>query len=401
MGPENQSEDSFERELPSPEELEALLGSTAAEMGSTEFESPEEYGSRFLDDVPPRILLASRSDRDLEYLAALLGKRHVEIAVTRNPFTALDYLRARLFHGMITDYSMWAAQGALLFRRMTKDLDAPVPVVFICDGDRADLEGAKRSAAVDVLERPLDDDRVLVAVGLLCKSRPDADASAGARPEESPMVPEDFVPAMTDESSESSEESAPRGGDPSGDLYSVEETAEEVRGEDAGAEDAAGVATANSWYRFFFEARRALRRQATARRRREHVFELLLATYGASAAAIFRHGDRGGSGVHPCSIRTAYLDRGLSRESRARELKRILRVLADLPEDLLASPGESAPLVTRTALVVPYLSADHADSLLALLPAAGRSLAPPPPAVVEELPILLREIGSLSTDNAR
>jgi DNA-binding NarL/FixJ family response regulator len=393
MGPENTSDDSFDRELPSSEELEALLGSTAAEMGATEFESSEEYGARFLDDVPPRILLASRSDHDLEVLAGFLGKRQVEMAVTRNPFTALDYLRARLFHGVITDYSMWAAQGALLFRRMMKDLDNPVRVVFICDSDRADLAGARRSAAVDVLERPLRDESIAGAVDLLCNPEPVAGQGKDDLDSDGPSPDELASLSRHDDETKATEMIEPRQRAPVPGPIATSARERPV-------DDAASVSTANSWYRFFFEARRVLRLQARPQRRREHVFELLLATHGAAAAAVVRYGDKSGSGVHPCSIRTAYLDRGLSRDSRAQELKRLFELLAGLPDALLASPGESSPLVSRSALVVPYVGVDHSDNLLAILPSSGRLLTPPPAAVVEELPILLREIASLSTDNA-
>lgn len=380
MNPDSPDE-GFEREIPSPEELEALLGPAA-----TNRESPESGRAPFLNEIPPRVLLASRSEGDLETLTRVLGNRHVEISATRNPFTALDYLRARLFHGMITDYSMWAAQGALLFRRMTRDLDCPVPVVFICDDERGETFGAESSAAVGVLTRPIDEEELRGVLNLFFEGD----------------APVEVAEARQGGSTAASE--------PTPDGSAVEDTvdnnvfelADAPSDPDDSLGDRAEVDTANPgrldglehWFRFFFDARRALRHPASAQRRREHIFELLLKTHGAAAAALVSQRSSPEAEAR-LAIRTAYLNRSLDASRRIALLKRLLGLLSRLPEGFFTGMDRSGAVADRIALVVPYSGTDDSN-FLAMLPAEGQELSPLPGPIVEELAYLLGDIARLS-----
>lgn len=383
MNPDSPDE-GFEREIPSPEELEALLGPAA-----TNRESPESGGSPFLNEIPPRVLLASRSEGDLETLTRVLGNRHVEISATRNPFTALDYLRARLFHGMITDYSMWAAQGALLFRRMTRDLDHPVPVVFICDDERSETFGAESSAAVGVLSRPIDEKELRGVLNLFFEGEAPAEVAEvaevrqGGSTAESELAPDGLAVDDTVDNNVFELDDAPSDPDESlGDRAEVD------------AANPGRLDGLEHWFRFFFDARRALRHPASAQRRREHIFELLLKTHGAAAAALVSQRSSPEAEAR-LAIRTAYLNRSLDASRRIALLKRLLGLLSRLPEGFFTGMDRSGAVADRIALVVPYSGTDDSN-FLAMLPAEGQELSPLPGPIVEELAYLLDDIARLS-----
>ena len=148
------------------------------------------------------------------------------------------------------------------------------------------------------------------------------------------------------------------------------------------------------WFRFFFDARRALRHPASAQRRREHIFELLLKTHGAAAAALVSQRSSPEAEAR-LAIRTAYLNRSLDASRRIALLKRLLGLLSRLPEGFFTGMDRSGAVADRIALVVPYSGTDDSN-FLAMLPAEGQELSPLPGPIVEELAYLLDDIARLS-----
>lgn len=162
---------------------------------------------------PPReagagILLVSRRAADVEVLRACLASGGAAVAVARNPFTALDRLRAEDFDAVISDFDVWAQDGKLLFERI-QELGRDVPVLFIGDPaqDRETRleERALRAGAAGILFRPLSAGDVESAVRSLlarpCPAgrtlpaeppRPPRLATSGSRGARAPSSPPDL-----------------------------------------------------------------------------------------------------------------------------------------------------------------------------------------------------------------
>ncbi|MBI4584069.1 MAG: hypothetical protein HY717_08605 [Planctomycetes bacterium] len=323
--------------LLSAEELQALLGK--AEAGGLEASCRPQNR---------RVLLLSKRDEDLELLIRLLAEMEVEISVTRNPFTALDYLRDRDFCGLISDFSLWTAGGALLFQRLGQ-LDHPVKVVFLCDRDRPSAEAAaRRSGAAAVLDRPLDAAQAARVIEELLRAAP-------AFPLAGEGVP---GPAKVEERPPGAGKPAPLA--PSEPVEPVNPPAPEAE---------------LRWLRFFFEARRAFRAAPTIEERRQIVLEHFLRTQGGGAAALC-------SQRPPAQVRLF----ACGADPGCRDLLKKLFLALSEKFDQLASPSSSLDAV----LIIPWRrSEEELEALLAVTPAGAAKL---PSFVFEELPFLLQEL---------
>lgn len=333
-----------DEEILSDDELNALLDHSEA--------STEGIGSE------RNVLVVSRRNPDLELLTRILAERGVGISIARNPFTALDYLRIRDFCGVISDFALWASSGSMLFERIRK-LDRPVEVVFICDRGNGEADMARRSGALAVLERPLDAREVSGAVNELCRG---SSLPAGAV-------------AAGDSGKKDNEGREP---EPSPAGAPGPTPSRETRG------------TGEGWYRFFFEARRALRTPDDAAAHWNRVLDLFLEAQGGGATAILETtagatavGDPTRPDSRFISLRLA-VHPGNSRATPESLELRLFQALAGLRPD---DPGTTAP---AGALVLPWKGAGDRPRFLISIAAAGTVTFSPD--ILDELPHLLREI---------
>jgi hypothetical protein len=106
--------------------------------------------------VPLRVLLISRGDRDAALVRSRLEATGMRVNAVRNPFMALDQLRALPHDAVVSDFDLWADDAALLFERL-RQADKDLPVVFLGNPreDRNKLETrARRAGAWGVIPRP-------------------------------------------------------------------------------------------------------------------------------------------------------------------------------------------------------------------------------------------------------
>jgi two-component system chemotaxis response regulator CheY len=109
---------------------------------------------------------------DVDLLKACLGFSGASTTVARNPFTALDRVRAEEPDLVVSDLDLWANDGALLLQRLRCLSRAP-PLLFLADPTRsAGLEErARRAGAAGVLLRPLRPGEVEDRLGDLLRAR--------------------------------------------------------------------------------------------------------------------------------------------------------------------------------------------------------------------------------------
>jgi CheY-like chemotaxis protein len=122
-------------------------------------------GDSFAEGMPgageapaARILLVSRRPDDVLLLRRCLANAGASVSLARNPFTALDHIRAELPDAVISDFDLWGNDGALLFTRIREAKRAP-PVLFLAVGSRAEAAGlaarARSAGAAGLLLKPL------------------------------------------------------------------------------------------------------------------------------------------------------------------------------------------------------------------------------------------------------
>jgi len=242
------------REPLSEEEIRGLLGEDGppGELDSGAREGgPAEDASR-ADRPSTLVLLVSRDDDESRMVRGALTSLGVMVDWVRNPFAALDQLRRRQYAAVVSNFEMWADQGALLFQRLAQR-GSRTRVIFLCPGAESAAR-ARAAGADEALRRPLDGaglDRILRLLGRL------EEAAAGPRVE--------FLAEAGQGSPGNGGEKAPRPSRPSEPRES-------------------GTAwTEVSWLRFFFEARKAMRSLEPGRARLEVILEAIEREVGASA----------------------------------------------------------------------------------------------------------------------
>ncbi len=320
------------------EELEALL------------RSPPRPEARETSAGGLHALVVSRRADDLESIPGALKEAGLDVSTARNPFTALDYLRAREFRALIADYALWSTRGSLIFDRIAQ-LGRPVDVVFVCDRDPVAVERARATPALAVLERPIDPAAVHDVVARLgSPPMPVVEHEpAGERVAPPPAPPEQ--PARTDDSAN------------------------------------------EFWYRFFFEARREARASASAAERWNRLLDLLLVSRGGGAAALIdvTTGAEGRPALKVAHVRATLAQRDRTPEARERLRGRLQHGVARMRECLLAGqPVESA--AGNGLLVVPVTADDPPRRLLVSVGPAGSESIALPDAVRDEFSYLAREI---------
>lgn len=246
-------------------------------------------------ETASRVLIVSRRRDEVDLFRERLEARGAAVAVVRNPFGALDRVRAEKFAGVVADLGLWADEGALLVDRL-RAFDSPPRVLFLADpppGGRGEFsERLEREGAAGVLFRPIEPAEVERAAEALL-------AEPAAAPEEPAERPPNAAEAM--------------------------------------------------WLRFFFEARRALRAASDPRARlRILAAEAAERLRARGAAAFFREGDRPAAFVCGTSGDDAALASIVSRASgseggrgtvavEAGSVPGARLVLVDPPGDLLAA----------------------------------------------------------------
>ncbi len=239
------------REPLSEEEIRGLLGEDGPlgglGSGSGGGEPAEEAGEA--DRRGVLVLLVSRDDDESRLVRSALGGLGVLVDWVRNPFAALDQLRRRHYAAVVSNFEMWADQGALLFQRLGQR-GSRTKVIFLCPGAES-ASRARAAGADEALRRPLDAaglERILRLLGRL------EDPAAGSRVEflmEADPRPDPGIGAEK-----------PAAPSRSADLDPPDEVA---------------------WLRFFFEARKAMRSHEPGRPRLEAILEVLETELGATA----------------------------------------------------------------------------------------------------------------------
>lgn len=321
------------------EELDALLRDAAEPP-------PADDDRRGLD-----ILLVGTNDDELGLLGGVLQLNGIQPSVARNPFTALDYLRARQYLAVFSDVSMWAARGSLLFERLA-ELDHPVAVISICDADPGSLEAARALPARVVLPRPLRTEAVQAVLDELCPHPRVADGG----PTDSPPPP----PATAL--------------DP----------------------DAEAAPSYESWYKFFFNVRRELRVTEDVEKRWNRLLELLLVARSGGAAALLAVSSdpHGKSSLRVLGVRAALCpDRG-GTDGTERLRGRLRHGMARVREDLLRD-GTVTPGGQNGVITIPFPLDSPRKILISVPPdvdpASGTDLDMPS-VFYEELLLVVRDL---------
>lgn len=152
--------EAFDRSFLSEREIHGLLGE--GPLGGDDGESgPAEGGAAGDDDTgaraPGRVLVVSRRRLESDLFRARLEVLGLEVETVRNPFSALDRLRLDVHQGVISDFELWADDGALLLGRLERSGRA-LPVLFVAErsGDEARTEArVRRAGAWGILFRPV------------------------------------------------------------------------------------------------------------------------------------------------------------------------------------------------------------------------------------------------------
>jgi CheY-like chemotaxis protein len=167
----------------SGDEIRELLG---ADAGGVEPErapgiDPAVPGERTRSR--PRVLIVSRRKADVDLLKACLEAAGAVPALARNPFTALDRVRADEPDLVVSDLDLWANHGALLLQRL-QGLPRRPPLLFVADRARSAglKERAEEAGAAGILLRPLRPGEVEDRLGGLLRARDGGLAGAAARP---------------------------------------------------------------------------------------------------------------------------------------------------------------------------------------------------------------------------
>lgn len=152
--------EAFDRSFLSEREIHGLLGE--GPLGADSGESGLAEGGAGGDDdagdsTPRRVLVISRRRLESDLFRARLEALGLEVEAVRNPFSALDRLRLDVHQGVISDFELWADDGALLLGRLERSGRA-LPVLFVAErsGDEARIEArVRRAGAWGILFRPV------------------------------------------------------------------------------------------------------------------------------------------------------------------------------------------------------------------------------------------------------
>ena len=323
----------------SVEELEALLRAPA---------DPEE------GDSPPggtsRVMLVSKRPEDLGPLATALAGEGFEVTTARNPFTALDYLRARDFEVVITDFSLWRSQKDLLFERIAQ-LDSTVEVVYMCEADSSTLEDVRSTRARWVMRRPVD---VVELAGHVREV-------AGAASDEVTDFEQSTASPISPEATSSSQV---------------------VR-----------------WYKFFFNVRREMRQSNNREERWLSFLDRFVVAQGGGAVALLditKTSDgcsNEGLDFRVVRVKAALastIDQAHGREVLKRRLK---ATLGEAKRSMVVS-GATSSLTSNGAFVLGFPVASPSRLLVSVAP-PSRAAIEIPPVIAAELPFLLEDVDLL------
>jgi ActR/RegA family two-component response regulator len=355
---------------------------------------PRAAGSE-LSAPRPRagVLIVTRNERDLQSWRSALETRSLPHTSARNPFTALDHLRWRDFAAVVTDYELWSGRGAMLFERLAK-LEHAVDVIFICEGGGEDAEGARRTPALKVLERPLEREAIEQALEEMLARRGDLSPASDSGAASS------GAGAAAGNGSENGRDDGNRGAAPLAApapepvTQPVPEPARDHAPEPPlapGREPE--LASVQRWYRFFFEARRQGRELESPEARWGRILDLFVEAQGGGAAALVAAGPAGES-WRVLGLKSSHLP-GENRDDLKRRLQSSLvqlrQPLGDTRIEDAWSRLESRPLAGETrgaGAIYLFPGAERSRrALVAIAPAAssGAAGAPLPQPFDDEL----------------
>jgi len=257
-------EDGFGPDFLSGEEIRELL-----REGPVPDSDPPADSGRGGGSVPLRVLLISRGGGDAALVRSRLEATGMSVHAVRNPFMALDQLRASPHHAVVSDFDLWANDASLLCERLRQG-GKELPVVFLGNPreDRNNLETrARRAGAWGVLPRPFHAGEVETTAQNLLEAARSASTPRGGGggsifPPRSPQG--DEIPPRSSQG----DEIAPRSAEGDG-----------VRGE-------------LLWLRFYFQLSQALQSSASGRVPPQELLELARKAFSPGAVGVFY--ERGG-----------------------------------------------------------------------------------------------------------
>lgn len=336
-------EEGFSPDFVSADEIRELL----REGPVADFDPPTDSAPAD-GSAPLRVLLVSRGGDDTALVRARLEATGMSVNAVRNPFLALDQLRASPHHAVVSDFDLWPDEASLLFERLRQGGEE-LPVVFLGNSreDRNNLETrARRAGAWGVISRPFQAGEVeTTAQNLLEAARSSSTLPAlrdGTFPLRSPQVPQ---------ASQGHREGTPlppsRADGEGGELL---------------------------WLRFYFELSRALQASDSGRIPPQELLEVARKTFSPRAIGVFFQ--RGGRVCASVDLPSA----DVSSDVGASTFGDLLRLRAG-PEgisndgngDLTLHFGALEP-TKRATLTLAGLSAPALEAAEAFLPELRRLL---------------------------
>lgn len=118
-----------------------------------------------MDSLEQRTLIVADDEPDIrEILEELLKPLNIQILSAADGAEALEILKNREVHAILSDISMPKMTGLELLARVVVD-HSEVPVVMLTAyGDKGNIKEALRLGALDFLEKPFNEEDVLEVV---------------------------------------------------------------------------------------------------------------------------------------------------------------------------------------------------------------------------------------------
>lgn len=114
--------------------------------------------------VRPRIVIAEDEENYREVLSMLLDDVEADLAFAENGEVALELIGAAPTHLVMTDLNMPKLGGLALMEKLNERPNPPPVVVITAYGSVDVAVDAMRKGAIDFLEKPFDEDRLLLTL---------------------------------------------------------------------------------------------------------------------------------------------------------------------------------------------------------------------------------------------
>ncbi len=358
--------ESFEPQFPTEEELNALLSEVSSEGSELDSDST----------LFRRALIVSQNDATLKSLTDVLSQLKIEISMARNPYTGLDYLRARDFNWVFTDFSLWAAGGKLLFDRI-HELDFPVEVIFLCEQDSDQIERARLTTARASLDLPLKEEGLKAFLSELLKERQaQSENSTPVNPDVSDLSESDSEIHMllTDSNEAVQLESLPQPDSPSENETFI------------------------LWYKVFFLVRKNLRELSSLQSRLKMFAECLMEfEHLEQIALVLRRPSEEDNTSHLELVSSLVDESHFSGFGNSASVDaNLLKSLSQISQDFFSLKEDEEPQIEAEFLESHWIHSftlhDSTRVLFLGIPQPHQSLRAIPDSVRTELPYLIREM---------